>query len=190
MGIGETLLRALDKLIMRAAGYQAKTACGNLKLCTVLEASIEGATHAVGQRRLERVRKIRGEEEEADNLAEEEEEREGLAGLLNNLTIETVGTEEEAAEGLTAALGMEIEEDRGGEREDEGGWAQRSLGALEFLTQESEPSGTTLFDPRNGFNELSRLEMLWTVRHRCKAGVRFAFNCYRRWAQLLLHQSG
>ena len=56
MGIGETLRRALDKLVMRAAGDQAKTACGNLQLCAGLKSGIEGATHAVGQRILERVR--------------------------------------------------------------------------------------------------------------------------------------
>ena len=56
VGIGETLRRALAKLVMRAAGDQAKTACGNLQLCAGLGAGIEGATHAVGQRRLERVR--------------------------------------------------------------------------------------------------------------------------------------
>ena len=56
VGIGETLRRALAKLVMRAAGDQAKTACGNLHMCTGLEAGKEGATHAVGQRRLERVR--------------------------------------------------------------------------------------------------------------------------------------
>ena len=47
MGIGETLRRALAKLIMRAEGDQAKTVCGNLQLCAGLEASIEGANHAV-----------------------------------------------------------------------------------------------------------------------------------------------
>ena len=52
MGIGEMLRRALAKLIMRAAGYQAKTVCGNLQLCAGLEVSIDGATHAVGKRRL------------------------------------------------------------------------------------------------------------------------------------------
>ena len=56
MGIGETLLRALAKLVMRAAGDQAKMTCGNLQLCAGLEAGIEGSTHAVGQRRLTRVR--------------------------------------------------------------------------------------------------------------------------------------
>ena len=63
MGIGETLRRALAKLVMRAAGDQAKKACGDLQLYTGLEAGIEGATHTVGQRRLERVRERRVEEE-------------------------------------------------------------------------------------------------------------------------------
>ena len=42
MGIGETLRRALSKLVTRAAGEQAKTACGNLQLCAGLEAGIDG----------------------------------------------------------------------------------------------------------------------------------------------------
>ena len=83
---------------------------------------------------------------------------------------------------------MEVEEDRGSEGEEGGRGTQRSLGALEFLTQEADPSGTTLVDARNEFNELIRLAMLWTVRHHCPAGARFAFNCYRHWEQLLLRQ--
>ena len=55
VGIGETLRRDLAKLVMRASGYQAKTACGNLQMYAGLEAGIEGATHAVGQRRLARL---------------------------------------------------------------------------------------------------------------------------------------
>ena len=47
MGIGEMIKHDLAKLIMRAAGDQAKIVCGNLQLCTVLEAGIEGATHAL-----------------------------------------------------------------------------------------------------------------------------------------------
>ena len=62
VGIGETLRRALTKLVMRAAGEQAKTACGNLQLCAGHEAGIEGATHAVGQRRVERVKARRVDE--------------------------------------------------------------------------------------------------------------------------------
>ena len=104
VGIWETLHRTLAKLVMRAAGDQAKTACGNLQLCAGLEARIEGATHAVGQRRLERVRRRRQDEEEAGN-SEEEEERGGVSGILNNLTIEMAGTEKEAAEHLEAEFG-------------------------------------------------------------------------------------
>ena len=42
VGIVVTLRRALVKLVMRAAGDQAKTAC------VILEVGIEGTTHAVG----------------------------------------------------------------------------------------------------------------------------------------------
>ena len=52
VGIEETLHWALAKLVMRTAGDQAKTACGNLQLYAGLEAGIEVATHAVVQRRL------------------------------------------------------------------------------------------------------------------------------------------
>ena len=87
-----------------------------------------------------------------------------VAGI-NNLTIETAGTEEEAEEGLAVALEMEVEveEEEDIEGEEGGGGNQRSLGALEFLSQEADPSGTTLVDACNGFNEMSRLAMLWTV---------------------------
>ena len=70
----------------------------------------------MGQQRLERVRGRRSEEEAGS--AEEEEGRENLEGLLNNLKIETAGTEEEAAESLEAALQIEVYGD--GEGEDEG----------------------------------------------------------------------
>ena len=59
MGIEEKLRPSLAKIVMRTDGDQAKMACGNLKLCAGLEAGIEGATHAVGQRRPERARQIR-----------------------------------------------------------------------------------------------------------------------------------
>ena len=109
-------------------------------------------------------------------------------GLLNNLTIETTGTEEDAAEQLEGALRMEVEET--GKVGEGGDGTQRSLGSLEFLTKDAESSGTTLVDARNGFNELSRLVMLWTVWQCWPAGSWFAFNCYKHWAQLLLRQPG
>ena len=63
VGIGEALRRSLEKLIMRAAGNQAKMACGNLQISAGLESGIEGAAHSVGQRRLEKVRERRSVEE-------------------------------------------------------------------------------------------------------------------------------
>ena len=89
LGIGETIRRYLAKLVMRAAGDQVKTACGNLQLCAGLEAGIEVTTHTVGQRRLERVRRRRHEEETGTM---DEEEASEVEGLLHNLTIEMVGT--------------------------------------------------------------------------------------------------
>ena len=89
---------------------------------------------------------------------------------------------------------MEVEEDGAdngvSEVEEEGDGTSRALGALEFLTQDAEPSGTTLVDARIRFNELSRLAMLWNVWHRWPAIARFTFNCYRHWEQLIIHQPG
>ena len=81
VGIGEMLRQALAKLVMREAGDQAKTACGNLQPCAGLEAGKEGATHDVVQWRLERVKGRRCEEEEAKESEKEEEESAGVAGL-------------------------------------------------------------------------------------------------------------
>ena len=125
--------------------------------------------------------KRRISQEEAGS-AKGKEERENVEELLNNLSKETGVTDEEAAEGLEAALGMEVNgkgEDEGvGEGKIGGDRTRRALGDLEVLTQDAELSGTTLVDARNGFKNLSRLEMLWTVRHRWPAGAMFAFNCY------------
>ena len=186
MGIRKMLLRALAKLVTSAEEDQAKTACGNLHLCAGLEAGIEGETQSVGQRRVERVRAGRVEEEGEEYVAVEGNDKDGgeVAVGFHNLTIETAGTEEEATEGLEAALDtqeLEVEGAGGSKGEEGGGETQRALEALEFLTHDAESIGMTLVDARNGFNELSRLAMLWTVRHRWPAGARFAFNCYKHW---------
>ena len=51
MGIREMILWALAKLVMRVAGEQAKTSCGDLQLCAGPNFSIKGETHTVGERR-------------------------------------------------------------------------------------------------------------------------------------------
>ena len=78
------------------------------------------------------------------------------------------------------------------QRRKRGDWGEGLL-ALEakgLLTQDAEPGGTTFVDAHNGFNKLIYLTMLWTVHHRWLAEARSAFNCYRHWAQLILHQLG
>ena len=50
--------------------------------------------------------------------------------------------------------------------------------------------GKTLVDDRNGFNKLSCLEILWTVRHLWLEEARFTFNLYKHWAQLILTHPG
>ena len=69
------------------------------------------------------MRELQREEEEVDNLSEDKDKEEvgGFMAGLDNLTIETVGTGEEAAEGLDAALEMEVDEYSGNKGEDEGG---------------------------------------------------------------------
>ena len=94
MGIGEMLCRALFKLVMRVDGYQAKMACGNMQLCAGLEAGMDCSTHTLGQRQLERSRQRRCEEY-SRRIGEEEDEDE--AAREESLTVETEGTEEEAA---------------------------------------------------------------------------------------------
>ena len=101
-----------------------------MQLCAGLKSVIYGTTHAVGQQRLEMVRRRRIEE--AAGSENKEEKSENVEGLLNNLSIEMVGTEEEAAERLEVALQMEFDGDGEGEGEGEEGGVgtQRSLGDL------------------------------------------------------------
>ena len=47
-----------------------------------------------------------------------------------------------------------------------GGGGVLALESTGILTKDEDPGGKTLFDALNGFNELIRLTMLWTVHHR------------------------
>ena len=90
--------------------------------------------------------------------------------------METEGTEEQAAGILESALGIDVDIEEEGEGEEDGEETLRALRAIEFLTQDTDPSGTMIFDARNRFSDLSHLEMLWTVRHCWLAGASFTFN--------------
>ena len=51
---------------------------------------------------------------------------------------------------------------------------------------QTDPTGITLIDAKNGFNEIFRLSMLWTIRHRWPKGCRYAFNRYRHFIPLVV----
>ena len=48
VSIGESYQRLMAKCDLHTMGHQATAAAGNLNLCTGLQASIEGAIHALG----------------------------------------------------------------------------------------------------------------------------------------------
>jgi hypothetical protein len=54
----------------------------------------------------------------------------------------------------------------------------------------ADPNAALMVDASNGFNELGRKAALWTVYHLWTGGARFASNCYRHAAQLILRRQG
>ncbi|KAL7461856.1 hypothetical protein ACHAXS_002258, partial [Conticribra weissflogii] len=51
-----------------------------------------------------------------------------------------------------------------------------------------DPLDVTLLDASNGFNEISRLRCLHTIRHLWPSASRFAFNCYRHSIQVCIRE--
>jgi hypothetical protein len=51
-----------------------------------------------------------------------------------------------------------------------------------------DAESASLFDARNGFNELHSYQMLWNVRHRWAKGSRLAFNCYRHFNLIIFRR--
>ena len=60
--------------------------------------------------------------------------------------------------------------------------------ATGILTQEAVLGDVTLVDAYDGFNKLIRLPMLWVVQHHWMVGVRFTFNFFKNWVNLLLRR--
>ena len=88
-------------------------------------------------------------------------------------------------EGIYEGETAEADED---DTEAEGGGIGGDLLALEatgILTQDTEPGGTKIIDVHNGFKDLSRLSMRWTVYQHWTAGASFEFNCYSHRVKLL-----
>jgi hypothetical protein len=58
------------------------------------------------------------------------------------------------------------------------------------LEDSNSDSGFLLIDANNAFNEINRINMLWTIRHEWPAGARFAFNCYSHHSVLIVRDPG
>ena len=59
-----------------------------------------------------------------------------------------------------------------------------------MMHPEEDLAGCLLADAANGFYNLFRLAMLWTVAHRWPQASRFAFNCYSHFSQLVIRVPG
>ena len=174
LGIGEVWQRLWAKLVLEDAGQQGKLACGSEQLCAGLEAGIEGAIHAVRQRREAKLDAALGVATEGGGEVEDGEVVGPSGGSLAGESVE----DEEAVidEAMAAAAQTE----------------QNPFAVMmnRMSEQVETGEGLTLVDARNGFNELSRLAMLWNIRHLWPKGSRFAFNCYRHEVMLVFQNPG
>ncbi|KAI2493422.1 hypothetical protein MHU86_21121 [Fragilaria crotonensis] len=161
VGIGEVYRRLWAKCLLKAIGSQATAACGNYNLCAGLQAGIEGAVHAV--------RDVFTDPSlipapPPDSQADDDPLTQAPEPPMAELPPVPLAdmTLDEAFAAIADDVGI----------------------------SSAEATAVLLVDATNGFNELGRKAMLWTVRHRWANGARFSFNCYRHSAQLLLRRRG
>ena len=163
LGIGEIWRRAIAKCALKVCGEDAKATCGSTQLCAGLEAGIEGALHSVSTRARENETMEFGEWEVDDSVWEQTADKGKVQESL------PMRREREATATATTAGGEEM---------------------ADTAADATEQEILLLVDAANGFNALSRLGMLWTVRHRCAKLSRFAFNCYRHEIRLVCRRPG
>ena len=163
MGIASVWNRAACKLALSSTELNAKAACESKQLCAGLEAGIEGAVHAM----LEQLTADGGMQfgkEETDAAAPAPPAAPPDDGATEGPDTE-FGTAEDWA-WLFTQPGQEESEAKA----DDAGEEQAKL--------------LFLVDAVNGFNNLSRLAMLWTIRHHWPKMARFVFNTYRHQQRL------
>jgi hypothetical protein len=161
VGIGEVYRRLWAKCLLKAIGSQATAACGNFNLCSGLQAGIEGAINAV--------RDVFADPSLIPAPPPDPPEAE------DPLTQASVAPP--AAPPPVPLVSMTLDEAFAAIADDEG-------------LSSAEASAVLLVNATNGFNELGRKAMLWTVRHRWANSARLSFNCYRHSSQLLLRRRG
>ena len=157
VGIGEVYRRLWAKCLLKVIGHHATTACGNFNLCAGLPAGIEGAVHAI-QSVFADCSIIEVPATEADPTP---------AAMTQEPTTDNLPATPPSP--ITATDDTPLAD------QDMGEFLGNLGTALGLTTPEYE--ACLLVDARNGFNELGRKAMLWTVRHQWAGGSRFAFNC-------------
>jgi hypothetical protein len=167
VGIGEIYRRLFAKCVLEACGTQATDAAGNLNLCVGQPAGIEAAVHALMAPWEE------PDPPEAESEGSNDDDIEPTSQLRTQPTDPSQDTGDDD-EMEAATMGV----------------TSSSRGDDDDAAELDDPVGALLVDARNGFNELSRKAMLWTVRHRWATGARFSFNCYRHASQLMCRHQG
>ncbi|KAL7549341.1 hypothetical protein ACHAWF_012611, partial [Thalassiosira exigua] len=173
LSIGEIWRHAMAKCVLTVCGEDAKAACGSTQLCAGLEAGIEGAIHSVLETAAEDDCLEFGDWEVDDDIWEKEAEEGEVQDSL------PARREREAM--AARLLTQEDAEASGGEMEES---------EVADASQGHEGKVLFLVDATNGFNMLSRLGMLWTVRHRTPKLSTFAFNCYHHEVRLVCRRPG
>ena len=162
VGIGEVYRRLWAKCLLKAIGSQATAACGNFNLCAGLQAGIEGAVHAVRDV-FANPSSLPAPPLDSQDTDDPLTQAPGVPPAAPPPPVPLAEmTLDEATAAIAADLGL----------------------------SSADATAVLLVDATNGFNELGRKAMLWTVRHRWANGARFSFNCYRHSAQLLLRRRG
>jgi hypothetical protein len=169
VGIGEVYRRLWAKCLLKAIGSQATASCGNFNLCAGLQAGIEGAVHAV--------RGVFANPSLIPAPPTDPPDPDDPLTQASTAPPATPAAMAPAPPPPDPVADMTLDE------------AFADI-AADLGLSPADASAVLLVDATNGFNELGRKAMLWTVRHRWANGARFSFNCYRHSAQLLMRRRG
>ena len=200
LGIGEIHRRLWGKCVLAVAGHEATAVCGNHNLCAGLSAGIEGAVHAMRFY-------WHGDEDcwAAEAAAEASEQaaatsaphrlnsnqHHGRAGVVQLAEGESAATPRTHRVATDNSSATESSPSGISSRGDHSQSSTQSSSSLEEDEDSStNPDAVLKIDAKNGFNELNRRAMLWTVRHRWPSGAQYAFNSYRHSAISIVRRPG